>query len=127
MPTRKSLPAVRKSITHRVEITDPELGSTDFYIIVGLRENGQPGELFIKMGKAGSTLRGLLDVIGIQTSLLLQYGVPLEILADKLTGQRFGPAGATDNPEISHCSSAVDYIFRWMKPLAQKPTSRPKK
>ena len=72
------------------------------------------GEVFIEVGKQGSTLNGLLDVIGRLCSYALQYGVPLSELAPKLTGHRFPPAGPTSNPRIPDCSSLVDYVFRWL-------------
>lgn len=115
MTTRARLDPIRPAITHRVEIIDPEQGIFDFYIIVGLYEDGRPGELFLKMGKAGSTMRGLLDAIGVETSLLLQYGIPLEIVSRKLAGVHFGPSGRTNDPDIPECTSIVDYIFRWME------------
>lgn len=113
-PTRRRLPATRKSITHRVEITDMALGVTDVYIIVGEYPNGSPGEVFIKVGKEGSTLQGVFDAIGIQTSLLLQVGVPLPRIAEKMIGMKFVPEGKTDNPDIPQVQSIIDYIFRWL-------------
>jgi len=112
---RTRLDPIRPAVTHRVEIIDPEQGIFDFYIIVGLYEDGRPGELFLKMGKAGSTMRGLLDAIGVETSLLLQYGISLKTLSTKLTGVHFGPSGRTNDPDIPECISIVDYIFRWME------------
>lgn len=117
---RKRLPATRPSITHRVEIQDSVGGVHDIYLIVGLypangRRKTRPGELFIKVGKEGSTLRGLLDVIGIQTSLLLQTGMALREIAAKMKDVTFEPSGRTDDPSIPECSSMVDYIFRWME------------
>ena len=44
--------------------------------MVGLYEDGQPGEIFIRMAKAGSTVAGLTDSFGIAVSLALQFGVP---------------------------------------------------
>lgn len=114
-PTRKRLPDTRKSVTHRVGITDPTVGVIDVYIIVGFYADGSPGELFLKVGKWGSTLHGLLDVIGIETSLLLQYGIPLQEIASKLRGMKFVPEGATDDPTIPVCLSLVDYIFSWLE------------
>ena len=114
-PNRKRLPATRKSVTHKVVITDPIAGALDVYIIVGFYEDGLPGELFVKVGKEGSTLHGLLNIACIQTSLLLQYGVPLSQIAQKLTGIMFVPGGNTDNSDIPTCLSIIDYIFRWME------------
>jgi ribonucleoside-diphosphate reductase alpha chain len=108
-PSRRRLPATRQSITHKFSV-----GGHEGYITVGLFEDGAPGELFINMAKEGSTIGGLMDVIGTETSMCLQYGVPLQVLVDKFSHMRFEPAGWTGNPEIPNAKSVVDYIFRWM-------------
>lgn len=97
------------SITHKFQIQEQK-----GYIIVGLFDDGRPGEVFLKIGKEGSTARGLLDCVGILTSVALQHGVPLETIADKLSHVRFDPCGCTTNPQIPIAKSFVDYIFRWM-------------
>ncbi|MEZ6047812.1 MAG: hypothetical protein R3C11_20000 [Planctomycetaceae bacterium] len=66
------------------------------------------------MAKEGSTIGGLMDVIGTETSMCLQYGVPLAVIVDKFSHMRFEPAGWTSNPDIPNAKSVVDYIFRWM-------------
>jgi ribonucleoside-diphosphate reductase alpha chain len=106
---RRRLPATRQSLTHKFSV-----GGHEGYITVGLFEDGSPGELFITMAKEGSTIGGLMDVIGTQTSLGLQYGVPLRVFVDKFSHTRFEPAGWTTNPDIPHAKSVVDYIFRWL-------------
>jgi ribonucleoside-diphosphate reductase alpha chain len=107
-PVRRHLPATRQSVTHKFCV-----GGHEGYITVGLFEDGSPGELFVTMAKEGSTIGGLMDTIGTQTSLCLQYGVPLDALVDKFTHMRFEPAGWTNNPDIPNAKSVVDYIFRW--------------
>jgi ribonucleoside-diphosphate reductase alpha chain len=84
------------------------------YISVGLYPDGRPGEVFIKMAKEGSTVAGLMDTIGILSSVALQYGVPIEKLAEKFAGTRFEPMGHTKNPDIREATSLSDYIFTWM-------------
>jgi ribonucleoside-diphosphate reductase alpha chain len=108
-PRRERLPDTRQSITHKFNIQDNE-----GYITVGLYSDGRPGELFIKMAKQGSTISGLMDTIGVLTSLALQYGVPVKTLADKFAYMRFEPSGWTSHPEMRHAHSLVDYIFRWL-------------
>ena len=108
-PRRERLPDTRKSIIHKFDISGNE-----GYIIVGLYDDGRPGELFLTMGKEGSTLGGLLDSIGILTSVSLQYGVPLDAVVRKFSHCRFEPSGWTKNPEIGQAKSIVDYIFRWL-------------
>jgi ribonucleoside-diphosphate reductase alpha chain len=106
---RRRLPDTRQSVTHKFSV-----GGHEGYITVGLFEDGAPGELFITMAKEGSTIGGLMDVIGTETSLALQYGVPLEALVYKFSHARFEPSGWTTNPDIPVAKSVVDYIFRWL-------------
>ena len=122
-PQRERLPATRPAITHKFEIAEH-----DGYIIVGLFEDGRPGEVFLKIGKEGSTLGGLLDCVGILTSVALQHGVPLQTLVDKFSFVRFEPAGWTTNPEVRNAHSIVDYVFRWLGTqfLASPPSAEEK-
>jgi ribonucleoside-diphosphate reductase alpha chain len=106
---RERLPAERRSITHRFEV-----GGHEGYIIVGMYDDGRPGEVFIKMAKEGSTLSGVMDGLALSLSVGLQYGVPLKALVDKLTNTRFEPSGFTQNPQIRYASSVLDYIARWL-------------
>ena len=70
------------------------------------------GEVFLKLGKQGSTLAGVMDAFSIAISVGLQYGIPLESYVAKFTNMRFDPAGITDDPDIRMASSVMDYIFR---------------
>jgi ribonucleoside-diphosphate reductase alpha chain len=108
-PFRRRLPDTRQSITHKFSVVGHE-----GYLTVGLYEDGQPGELFITMAKEGSTVGGLMDVIGTCTSMALQYGVPLITLVDKFRHARFEPSGMTSNKDIPFAKSLIDYIFCWL-------------
>ena len=66
------------------------------------------------MAKEGSTIGGLMDVLGTAISIGLQYGVPLEVFVNKFAHSRFEPAGFTKNPDIPIAKSVADYIFRWL-------------
>jgi ribonucleoside-diphosphate reductase alpha chain len=70
------------------------------------------GEVFLKLGKQGSTLAGVMDAFSMAISISLQYGVPLEKWVEKFTNMRFEPAGLTDDPDIRIASSVMDYVFR---------------
>src|SRR5262249_55624181 len=83
-------------------------------IHVGFFEDGTPGEIFIKMAKEGSTISGLMDTVGVLTSMALQYGVPLEVLVSKFSHVRFEPSGFTKNSDIPMAKSLIDYIFRFL-------------
>jgi hypothetical protein len=106
---RRKLLDERKSITYKFSV-----GNHEGYIIVGMYEEGAPGEIFIKMAKEGSTLSGFMDGLALSISIGLQYGVPLKALVDKLTNTRFEPSGFTENPGIRYSSSVLDYIARWL-------------
>ncbi len=108
-PFRHRLPDTRQSITHKFSVAGHE-----GYLTVGLYEDGQPGEMFITMAKEGSTVGGLMDVIGTCTSMSLQYGVPLITLVDKFRHARFEPSGMTSNRDIPFAKSLIDYIFCWL-------------
>jgi ribonucleoside-diphosphate reductase alpha chain len=78
----------------------------------GAHDDGQLGEVFLKLGKQGSTLAGVMDAFSIAVSIGLQYGVPLETYVSKFTNLRFEPAGLTDDPDVRMSQSIMDYIFR---------------
>ena len=108
-PHRHRLPAERQALTHKFDIAGHE-----GYITVGLYPDGQPGEIFLKMAKEGSTVSGLMDTLATTISVALQYGVPLRDLVNKFAHVRFEPSGFTGNQEIPIAKSIVDYIFRWL-------------
>jgi ribonucleoside-diphosphate reductase alpha chain len=108
-PYRRRLPDERRAVTHKFQVAGHE-----GYITVGLYPDGQPGEIFLKMAKEGSTVSGLMDTLATMTSIALQYGVPLRDLVGKFGHVRFEPSGFTGNPEIPIAKSTVDYIFRWL-------------
>lgn len=118
-PLRHRLPDERTAVVHHFSV-----GGHEGYLIVGLYENGQPGEIFIRMAKAGSTIAGLMDSFGIAVSLALQFRVSLKVLCDKFSHTRFEPSGWTTVKEIGYAKSLMDYIFRWLA-LRFLPASSP--
>ena len=100
----------RSAINHHFSIAGHE-----GYLTVGLYPNGQPGEIFVRMAKAGSTIAGLMECFGTVVSVGLQHGVPLKVLCDKLSHTRFEPSGWTGNEEMGYAKSIMDYLFRWME------------
>lgn len=106
---RHRLESERRAVTHKFRIAGHK-----GYVTVGLYPNGQPGEIFLRMAKSGSTLSGLLDSLALSVSLGLQHGIPLQVFADKFIDSRFEPLGYTGNPEIPEAQSITDYIFRWL-------------
>jgi len=108
-PVRRKLPDERQAATHKFSIAGHE-----GYLTVGMYDDGQPGEIFLKMAKEGSTISGLMDTIATMTSIALQYGVPLKALVDKFSHTRFEPSGFTNNREIPMAKSVTDYVFRYL-------------
>jgi ribonucleoside-diphosphate reductase alpha chain len=107
---RHKLKEERMSITHKFNI-----GGHEGYLIVGLYPDGEPGEIFIKMAKEGSTVSGLMDSFALAVSVALQHGVPLKMFCEKFAHTRFEPSGWSSNPDIGFAKSIMDYIFRWLQ------------
>ncbi|MEM4271579.1 MAG: vitamin B12-dependent ribonucleotide reductase [Candidatus Pacearchaeota archaeon] len=116
---RKRMPQTRKSIVHKFDI-----GGHEGFLIVGLYDNGRPGEIFISMHKQGSTIRGLMDAWATSVSLNLQYGATVNDLFNKFRYQKFEPSGFVRNvnggeldnkiKQIRIASSIVDYVAQFM-------------
>jgi ribonucleoside-diphosphate reductase alpha chain len=106
-PVRKRLPKKRPSQT--VSFT---VGGAEGYLHAGSYPDDGLGEIFIKLGKQGSTLAGVMDAFATSISVGLQYGIPLEFYVSKFQNLRFEPAGMTDDPDLRIATSVLDYIFR---------------
>ena len=104
-PHRETLPTTRRSVTHKFAVAGQE-----GYLTIGLHEDGRPGEIFLKMSKAGSTMSGMCQAFCRAFSLALQYGLTVDDACVRFKGMRFEPMGATANPDIPEASSIVDYI-----------------
>lgn len=106
-PTRKRLPKSRQART-----TSFSVAGAEGYMTSGAHDDNELGEIFLKLGKQGSTLAGVMDAFSIAVSIGLQYGVPLETYVSKFTNLRFEPAGLTDDPDVRMAQSIMDYVFR---------------
>lgn len=106
-PVRKRLPKKRPATVTRFSVA----GAEGYMTASTYPDNGL-GEVFLKLGKQGSTLAGVMDAFSMAISISLQYGVPLETWVEKFTNMRFEPAGMTDDPDIRMATSFMDYIFR---------------
>lgn len=104
---RRELPKMRNSKTFSFRVAD-----SHGYMTVGEYDDGQPGEVFMRLGKQGSTLAGFIDAFAISVSHGLQFGVPLRDYVKSFTSMTFAPSGITDDPEIRTASSLVDFMFR---------------
>ena len=106
-PVRKRLPKTRSATVTRFDVAGAE-----GYMTASTYPDDGLGEVFLKLGKQGSTLAGVMDAFSMAISVGLQYGIPLESYVAKFTNTRFEPAGMTDDPDIRIATSIMDYIFR---------------
>jgi ribonucleoside-diphosphate reductase alpha chain len=106
-PVRRKLPRQRPAT-----VTKFSVAGAEGYMTVSNYPDDGVGEVFLKLGKQGSTLAGVMDAFSIAISVGLQYGIPLESYVAKFTNMRFEPAGLTDDPDVRIASSVMDYIFR---------------
>ena len=106
-PVRRRLPKTRSATVTRFDVAGAE-----GYMTASTYPDDGVGEVFLKLGKQGSTLAGVMDAFSMAISVGLQYGIPLESYVAKFTNMRFEPAGMTDDPDIRIATSMMDYIFR---------------
>jgi ribonucleoside-diphosphate reductase alpha chain len=106
-PVRRRLPRQRSATVTRFSVAGAE-----GYMTASSYPDDGVGEVFLKLGKQGSTLAGVMDAFSMAISVGLQYGIPLESYVAKFTNMRFEPAGMTDDADIRMASSVMDYIFR---------------
>jgi ribonucleoside-diphosphate reductase alpha chain len=106
-PVRRRLPRQRPAT-----VTKFSVAGAEGYMTASSYPDDGIGEVFLKLGKQGSTLAGVMDAFSMAVSVGLQYGIPLESYVAKFTNMRFEPAGLTNDPDIRLASSVMDYIFR---------------
>jgi hypothetical protein len=136
---RDPLPDTRKSITRRFQLpyhreiikqidgvcpgcgkahaqftVTTQIELMKIYFVVGLYDDGRPGEVFIKCDRSGSLASGALDAVAMTISIGLQYGIPLGVLIDKIKGSQFPPEGYTKDQEFPRASSVLDLLARWL-------------
>ena len=107
---RRALSTTRSSITHKFSVNGHE-----GYLTIGLYDDGTPGEIFLKMSKAGSALSGMSQAFCRAFSLAIQHGLSIQDAVGRFKGTRFEPMGATSNPEIPEADSIVDYVARFLE------------
>lgn len=124
MSTYRKLPVTRMAVNHKFQV-----GTFKGYLTVGLFDDGQPGEIFVKSSKDGSSdFGGLLGCLAMTASMALQRGTPLEDLCRKWKYTRFEPSGPTGNPDIPLASSIADYLGKWLElQFTDKKSTKEKK
>jgi len=108
--TRNTLAQTHDSITHKFTV-----GGHEGYLTVGLYPDGQPGEIFIKISKEGSSISGFCQAFCRAFSLSLQFGLPISEAVKRFKGMKFEPNGMTGNPDIPEADSIIDYVARYLE------------
>lgn len=98
--TRNRLPETRMSMTRKVVVAKLEV-----YVIVGFYDDGSPGEIFVRVGKCGSFVRGCIDAACVAASVALQHGAPWDSITGKWRGSNF-------EPKDENASSVMDAVAR---------------
>lgn len=85
------------------------VGGVEGYITTNTFPDGSLGEIFLHgVGKEGSTVTGLMDLVAILISVALQYGVPLTQITKFMKGMNF-------EPKDEYYSSIPDYIGNYLE------------
>jgi ribonucleoside-diphosphate reductase alpha chain len=87
------------------------VGNAEGYRASGAND-GQLGEVFLKLGKHVSRLAGMMYAFSSAVSVGLHDGVPLETYVSKLTNLRFERAGFTDDADVRMAQSLMDHVWR---------------
>lgn len=106
---RRRLPRKRNGFTQEARV-----GGHKIFLRTGEYADGQLGEIFIDVSKAGGTTRAMMNSFAIAVSLGLQHGVPVAEFVDAFTFTRFDPAGPVQGDEngIRFALSITDYVAR---------------
>ena len=97
-------------IRREVTIMDPKLGKVKMYLLFGEDNDGNLMEIFLAVGKNGSSLHELGRDLGIAWSKELRLGFPAKDLALDLVSENGAVAGSTNHPLIKNCSSLKDFV-----------------
>ena len=99
---RRILPHRRETVTQKVRI------SMQRTLYVSVHQDQEPAEIFCRVKGVGCTTEviGLYDILARLVSLALQYGAPLEKLAEMLHQTKFEPCGRVRRG-ISSCRGAI--------------------
>jgi len=91
---------------------DTTIAGHGVFLTVSEGDTGNPIEVFITLGKQGSTLAGLCAGLSMMVTLALRHGAPTIEVVKRLINQRYEPSGHTDDPEIPTVTSLADYVGR---------------
>jgi hypothetical protein len=103
----RAAPRARESVTRAFTV-----GDAHGYLIASRHPDGTLADINLIVAKHGSTLHGMTATLATAISTGLQHGVPLATFVRRFTGIQFAPAGPTNDPDIPHATSIIDYVIR---------------
>lgn len=110
-PIRRPMPT--KRLGSRCEL---RIDNCKIFVTVNRYPDGKPCEMWLDMGKEGSALRHFMHGFAIAVSLLLQYGVPVDVIAHAFEGLSGGPSGdVTGHPTITRAKSIIDMVAQLLR------------
>ena len=98
-------PETRSGMTRKIEC------GLDVYVTVNAMPDGEPAEIFVKLGKQGTAISGLMHAWVVTISAALQREVPWSELRDKYVDSRF-------EPSTHEYASLVDAVSRTVDEMA---------
>ena len=96
----------------------------DVYLTVNPKPDGEPGEIFVKLGKQGSTVSGLMQAWAITISAALQRGVPWPELRAKYAGTAFDPNSHEYTSLVDAVAKNVDALLVELRIRADKDSGQ---
>jgi len=108
---RRHIPSLRQGITQKIKV-----GEIPLFLRTGEYGDGTLGELFIDSLERGSEVNRLLNVVAVEFSEKLQYGVPLKEaieIFDKAGKSQI--SGMTDHKFIKMAHGPEGFIFDWVR------------
>jgi len=110
---RRKLEKTRVGITQKGQVANMEYYATVNFF----KDTADPGEIFIKIAKEGSTIAGLIDALAITISVALQYSVPWEVLGKKYLQTIFDPRDDEASSLVDGITKSIDEVIEIRKEL----------
>jgi len=105
------LPKFSDSLIKReVTVYDTKLGKVKVHVMLREDPRGQLKEIFLTVGKNGSSIHELCRDLGIAWSRQLRLGLSSKELAMDLLNENGSVAGTTDHPLVKSCLSIKDLM-----------------
>ena len=99
-------PETRRGLTRKFNC------GLDVYLTVNFLPDGQPGEIFVKLGKPGTTVSGLMQAWALTVSAALRRGIPWEDLREKYLDMTFEPKTHEYTSLVDGVTKNVDELIR---------------